>query len=107
MIQGSPSISLRISVHYTRARVGKVDIADFFHPDMTLRAGRPSIASVVDEMALSMPTMQKSATDRDWNQGLLVGVCGPVALADDVAQAVGKVEPPLRNQIGGIEIHEE
>lgn len=39
--------------------------------------------------------------------GLVVGVCGPTSLADDVVEAVNNVEAVRRDQVGGIEIHEE
>ena len=39
--------------------------------------------------------------------GLVVGVCGPTGLADDVVAAVSGVEAIRRDQVGGIEIHEE
>lgn len=38
---------------------------------------------------------------------MIVGVCGPVGLADDVAAAVSGVDPLRRDQIGGVELHEE
>jgi hypothetical protein len=41
------------------------------------------------------------------HSSLLVGVCGPVGLADDVSKAVEVVEQAKRRQIGGIEFHEE
>ncbi|KAF8201142.1 hypothetical protein K438DRAFT_1965667 [Mycena galopus ATCC 62051] len=39
--------------------------------------------------------------------GLIVSVCGPVSLADDVVKAVSQVDPAKENEIGGIEVHEE
>ena len=47
------------------------------------------------------------AKDDEKITGLVVGVCGPTSLSDDVVQAVGDVEAVRRNQVGGIEIHEE
>lgn len=47
------------------------------------------------------------AKDAERITGMLVGVCGPVELADDVVSTVGMVEPKRRDQVGGIEIHEE
>ena len=39
--------------------------------------------------------------------GMAVAVCGPTGMADDVVKAVNDVEAFKRDQIGGIEIHEE
>ena len=39
--------------------------------------------------------------------GMVVAVCGPTGMADDVVKAVNDVEAIRRDQIGGIEIHEE
>jgi predicted ferric reductase len=39
--------------------------------------------------------------------GVVVGVCGPVDLADDVVRAVGSLDPVKRDQVGGVEICEE
>lgn len=38
---------------------------------------------------------------------MMVGVCGPVGLGDQVVKSVGAVDPQLRDQVGGVEIHEE
>lgn len=38
---------------------------------------------------------------------MVVGVCGPVGLADDVAAAVGGLDAVRRDQVGGVELCEE
>lgn len=39
--------------------------------------------------------------------GVVVGVCGPIGIGDEVSQAVSAVDPGRRWAVGGIEIHEE
>jgi ferric-chelate reductase len=39
--------------------------------------------------------------------GVVVGVCGPVGMGDDVVKAVGKIEERRRRAVGGVEVHEE
>lgn len=39
--------------------------------------------------------------------GLIVGICGPVGMADEVATAVSGLDPLRRDQVGGVELHEE
>lgn len=45
--------------------------------------------------------------DHEKITGMIVGVCGPLGLVDSVAVEVGKVDPLRRDQVGGIEIHDE
>lgn len=45
--------------------------------------------------------------DDETISGMVVAVCGPTCLADDVVEAVNSVEAIRRDQVGGIEIHEE
>jgi hypothetical protein len=39
--------------------------------------------------------------------GVVVGVCGPTGLGDDVAQVISQVDARRRWAVGGIEMHEE
>lgn len=39
--------------------------------------------------------------------GVLVGVCGPQGLAEDVRKAVRGIEPARRKRAGGVELHDE
>jgi predicted ferric reductase len=106
LIQQSIYSPLKISVHYTRASdnpPGK----DFLPPGLTLTAGRPKIAKVLDAVmsrAVSYGSNVKSSMDIT---GVVVGVCGPTGLGDDVAQVISQVDARRRWAVGGIEMHEE
>lgn len=102
MMQQSAYASLTISVHYTKAVVEKIRIHNGVHPGLSLNAGRPRFINAIES------TVSRAVSAGSGEQcGLLVGVCGPGALADDVSKAVGLVDPTKRDAIGGIEIHEE
>ncbi|KIJ60791.1 hypothetical protein HYDPIDRAFT_170073 [Hydnomerulius pinastri MD-312] len=106
LIHQSTRAPLKISVHYTRA----ADVPpskEFLPPGLTLTAGRPRIGKVLDAViarAVSYGTGIKASMDIT---GVVVGVCGPVGLGDEVAQAVSAVDPGRRWAVGGIEMHEE
>ncbi|KAJ7489400.1 hypothetical protein FB451DRAFT_1337155 [Mycena latifolia] len=102
LMQQSAYAQLTISVHYTKAVVGSVRPSNGVHPGLSLSAGRPRLINVIEE------TVGRAGRSDNGEQcGLIVGVCGPGALADDVCKAVGLVDPAARDQIGGIEIHED
>ncbi|KAJ7153935.1 ferric reductase like transmembrane component-domain-containing protein [Mycena crocata] len=101
MIQQTTTTYLSIFVHYTKAVLGNMPINKGGHPGLTLNPGRPRL---IDAMESTILRAINGARDRC---GLIVGVCGPVGLADDVSRAVGLVDPVRLEQIGGIEIHDE
>jgi ferric-chelate reductase len=106
MIESSAFTPVRISVHYTQAILGgKAPLIS--HPGLTLSPGRPRIGKVLDTAISRAVTLGSGVKDSERITGLLVGVCGPTALGDDVAKAVGMIAPARRNQVGGIEMHEE
>lgn len=47
-----------------------------------------------------------SPADQTLN-GVFVGCCGPVGLGDSCSEAVRLVDAKRRDQVGGVEIHEE
>ncbi|OJA16573.1 hypothetical protein AZE42_03834 [Rhizopogon vesiculosus] len=106
LIQQSIYAPLKISVHYTRASdnpPGK----DFLPPGLTLSAGRPKLAKVLDAVisrAVSYGSGVKASMDIT---GVVVGVCGPEGMGDEVAQAISQVDDGRRWAVGGIEMHEE
>jgi len=70
---------------------------------MTLAAGRPRLDQVLNN-AISRTIR---SVGRGKPSGLVVGVCGPLALADEMVTAVNGVNSQMRDDIGGIEIIEE
>jgi len=106
LIQQSTRTPFRISVHYTRA-ADTPPAKDSLPPGLTLTAGRPRIAKVLDTV-IARAVSYGSGVKAYMNiTGVLVGVCGPVGIGDEVSQAVSAVDPGRRWAAGGIEIHEE
>ncbi|KAG1740478.1 uncharacterized protein EDB91DRAFT_1248362 [Suillus paluster] len=106
LIQQSVYAPLKISVYYTRA-CEKPPGKDFLPPGLTLTAGRPKVAKVLDAVmsrAVSYGSGVKASMDIT---GVIVGVCGPVGLSDEVAQVISQVDAGRRWAVGGIEMHEE
>ncbi|KAG6902432.1 hypothetical protein C0995_016611 [Termitomyces sp. Mi166 len=108
MIQESVYTPIHIAVHYTRACLGgtkpRPPVA---HPQLTLSSGRPQILKSLETALARAVSLVEDARDERRVSGMLVGVCGPVGLGDDVSKAVAAIDPSRRDQVGGIEIHEE
>ncbi|KAJ4487829.1 hypothetical protein J3R30DRAFT_3654244 [Lentinula aciculospora] len=114
MIQDSvlALISIRISVFYTRAPTGKFPFTeDFFSSAcLTLSPGRPTLQPLLQgtiDRTVQEALSNKISGDIETPSGLFVGVCGPTGLAESVRAAVGRVDPQQKNEIGGVEVHEE
>ncbi|KAG7093597.1 hypothetical protein E1B28_007263 [Marasmius oreades] len=95
-VRSSAFAPLRISVFYTRASIGKFPFPEEFFK-------KASVGRMIGPDAHALA----SEKDRDGLCGLVIGVCGPVQLADGVFEAVGKVDGTRRDLVGGIEVHEE
>ncbi|KAH8078725.1 iron reductase [Cristinia sonorae] len=105
---------LCIHVHYTRAgfdpTVLKSGPLTSLPPNLTLNAGRPKLASVLSgvlERATALNFQGKGTAGWKKSQGVVVGVCGPLSLGDEVRSVVRGVERRTLKAAGGIEIHEE
>lgn len=109
IIEQSIYTPLRIKVYYTRASTGKFPFGpeSYFHQGLTLAPGRPRFSKVLDTAVSRTVGLDSGAKDDEKIAGLVVAVCGPTELADDVVKAVNGVEAIRRDQVGGIEIHEE
>ncbi|KAI6032654.1 hypothetical protein F5J12DRAFT_712486 [Pisolithus orientalis] len=106
LLQQSIYTPLHISVHYTRAADTLPSKASL-PPGITLTAGRPRIGKILDaviQRTMTYGSGVKAAMDIT---GVIVGVCGPVGLGDEVAQVVSSVDASRRWAVGGIEMHEE
>jgi len=106
LIEQSIYTPLSVKVFYTRASTGKssLDPKSSFHPGLTLTPGRPPLSKMLDNTVSR--TIGLRSNDEKIT-GMVVAVCGPESLVDDVACAVNNVEAANRDQVGGIEIHEE
>ncbi|TBU28196.1 incomplete iron reductase [Dichomitus squalens] len=105
--------SLRISVFYTRAPASP-DVFKTFRalpPGLTLSPARPKLgkvlSGVVDRAAALFSGGHERRRGGGGLTGVIVGVCGPAGLGDDVRKAVAGFDPKRRKTIGGIELHEE
>ena len=109
LIAQSVFTRIRISVFYTRAATGKFPFAPetYFQPGLTLAPGRPRLDRMLDSAITRAVGLGSGIKDDEAITGLVVGVCGPVGLSDDVVEAVNNVEAIRRDQVGGIEIYEE
>ena len=83
-------------------------------PGLTIAPGRPKIVGIIEHaldgaLALGQGSHRytRAGDALPPMTGLLVGVCGPLAMADDVSKAVGMIDAVRRDQVGGIEIVEE
>ncbi|KAF7419392.1 hypothetical protein PC9H_001981 [Pleurotus ostreatus] len=106
MIQQSDRAPLRICVYYTRAP-NMTFHKDLMHPSMSLSPGRPRMSRILEDVITRTVGLGAGDKDRLGHTGMLVACCGPVGLSDDMVKAVGNVEKVRRNQVGGIEVHEE
>ncbi|TFK24120.1 ferric reductase transmembrane component [Coprinopsis marcescibilis] len=117
LIQQSVYCPLRISVYYTKPLTSKLtflpdpDAAAHLpitlHHNFTLTPGRPRIGRALDAAIMRAVSLGAGHKDSQGITGLAVGVCGPTGLADDVVRAVSAVDSARKDQVGGIEIHEE
>jgi ferric-chelate reductase len=108
------SLSLRFNVHWTRV--------SSYHPPrvphttlptgMYIQSGRPDIFNALQSVIAGV---RSSFYWTGWNddpradlpRGIVVGSCGPTALMDDAAQAVGRVSWTDWKDVGGVENVEE
>jgi len=81
----------------------------YFPPGLTLAPGKPRLLKFLEHAINRAVTLGHSNPKDEVLSltGLVVGVCGPVGMADDVAAAVRGVDPVRRDQVGGVEVHEE
>ncbi|KZT00744.1 uncharacterized protein LAESUDRAFT_731977 [Laetiporus sulphureus 93-53] len=99
---------LRISVSYTRAISPDNTVLDRLLPlpmGMTLTAGRPRIAKILDRVVDRTCELWKASPTLP--AGVVVGVCGPAGLGEEVGRCVAGVSTERRKSVGGIELHEE
>lgn len=98
-IEQSTSARLRVFVFYTRASKGSFQ-GMYLPPGVTLAPGRPKAVKYLDDVVTSTQSVGGAT-------GVFVGVCGPPALARDVAGIVRVFDVHRKRMVGGIELHEE
>jgi len=109
MISQAVFTRMRISVFYTRAPIGKFPFADTAFPSssLSLSPGRPRLTTMLENSISRTVKLGAGNKDEERITGMLVAVCGPTSLADGVAEAISQIEPIRRDQVGGVEVHEE
>ena len=105
--------SLRISVYYTRAPPNPEVLKTFAHlpPGLTLSPARPKLGKNLKGVVERASALFSGGKERSRGHGnltgVIVGVCGPSGLGDEVRKAVANFDPDSRKRVGGIELHEE
>ncbi|KAF8504341.1 hypothetical protein F5888DRAFT_1799059 [Russula emetica] len=105
------SLSLRFNVHWTRVSARPPRVPRTALPSgMYIRPGRPDISdtlqSVITGVRSAYSTSRKNGGS-DLISGIVIGSCGPAALMDDAARAVGRVSWADWKDVGGVESIEE
>jgi hypothetical protein len=106
LIQKSTITPLRISVSYTRATVDPVEKKEYI-AGLTLTPSRPRFGKVLEAVISRAVSLGSGVKDAEAITGVIVGVCGPLSLSDEVARAIAGVDVRRREAVGGIELHEE
>ena len=108
---GSPAVQTK----YQRLSVQTLNLSSsaqqptHFPPGLTLAPGKPRLLKFL-EHAINHAITTRNSNSKDETSsltGVIVGVCGPVGLVDDAAAAVSGVDSLRRDQVGGVELHEE
>ncbi|THH20581.1 hypothetical protein EW146_g795 [Bondarzewia mesenterica] len=110
------SLQVRIAVHYTRAPpTGSLEaLSSLPQPaGLNLCSGRANLSMSLAETADAVLLAQPMSYSRDDEgrflppSGIIVGVCGPVELGDEVGNAVGNMDWKKWREVGGVEAYEE
>ncbi|KIO19016.1 hypothetical protein M407DRAFT_153146 [Tulasnella calospora MUT 4182] len=106
-----PTLRFTLTVHYTRAVSPAFSAKVKSLPggglprDIHLEPGRPNFKTAVEDF-VKLKT-NRLARGSDGLSGVLVGICGPGALARSVREGVDALDDDLRRSVGGVEIEEE
>ena len=79
---------------------------------MYIQSGRPDIFNALQSVIVGVRTAYYATgwsddSPKDLPRGIVVGSCGPTALVDGAAQAVGRVSWADWKDVGGVESVEE
>ncbi|KAG2346595.1 hypothetical protein BDR05DRAFT_794213 [Suillus weaverae] len=99
LVQKSPSTRVNVHIFYTRATSTPFD-GMYLPQGITLIPGRPKLEKLLS--AAITNTISAGGIN-----GLFVGVCGPVSLANSTARAVKDSDVRLSTVVGGVKLHEE
>ena len=119
---------LTISVHYTRPSTPSMEVK-CSNSSLSFTAiqeeqvptrhrivkypGRPGHRDLVSVMENAITRATSGLNDanrtssRNVPSGMLVGVCGPQGMSEDVVAAVSAIDSKIKARIGGVEMHQE
>ncbi|KAG8891600.1 hypothetical protein FRC01_014610, partial [Tulasnella sp. 417] len=105
-----PTLRFSLTVHYTRAVSPSFSAKLKTLPggglprNISLEAGRPDFKQVVEDFVRWKTNRLPRGSEG--LSGVLVGVCGPGALAHSVREGVDALDDDVRKNVGGVEIEE-
>ncbi|EIN12069.1 hypothetical protein PUNSTDRAFT_125114 [Punctularia strigosozonata HHB-11173 SS5] len=99
------SVALEISVHYTRASAYQENSKLCLPYGMSLEAGRPRTTAILESVMARLGS-DKKCVDTSLS-GVVVGVCGPGSLGEEVKDSIGALGIAAMRSVGGVEIHQE
>ncbi|KAG8738241.1 hypothetical protein FRC10_007109 [Ceratobasidium sp. 414] len=96
------TLSMRVTIYYTRAATTlPANISALaVHESISFAAGRPNLTNALDDVV-------RRTAAHGTAGGVVVGVCGPGALVEDVWRAERAGGGEMRKAAGGVEVHEE
>ena len=101
-------LSLRFNVHFTRVSFRPPRVLRTALPEgMYIRQGRPDIFDALQRVITGVRSAYRMSGGSDFPSGIVIGSCGPTALMDDAARAVGRVTWADWKDVGGVESVEE
>ena len=105
------TLSLRFNVHWTRISSRAPRVPRTALPvGMYIRPGRPDLFTTLESVISGVRSAYSSSRRSggpDLPSGIVIGSCGPAALMDDAARAVGRVSWADWKDVGGVESIEE
>ncbi|KAH9923389.1 incomplete iron reductase [Amylocystis lapponica] len=101
------STRLRISVFYTRALLSSeaLEAVQPLPSGLTLSAGRPKLNKVLEDVIVRTCGRERDSVGP--LSGVVAGVCGSLALGEELARAVRSIPAASVKAVGGIELHNE
>ncbi|CEL59888.1 Ferric reduction oxidase 8, mitochondrial OS=Arabidopsis thaliana GN=FRO8 PE=2 SV=1 [Rhizoctonia solani AG-1 IB] len=94
-------MTLSITVHYTRATDAIPTKLPF---GIRIVAGRPNLSATLENV---LKRTEMVSTPANPAKGVLIGVCGPTGLAEEVWKAENAIDGEIRKKVGGVEVYEE
>jgi hypothetical protein len=102
------SMSLRISIHYTRASATTQVLVDAnvrMPEGIDLLPGRPDLGDILSSSVGCASVLK--ATTLTGVHGVVVAVCGPDELVESARAAEASIGKAVRKAVGGVELVEE